>query len=171
MASVQQPLSMETSPSPLSSRPGFPVTQHRTRQRVRLSVRKGACSSRNPPTSTGNPGERSRGICSYAFSTAKRQGKPPIHPCHPDRSAPRISYCAAPSIAACAAFRKESRMTFNPPPSSTGNPGVAKWRDLQLRFLNRKATGKAALPFVIPSAAEGSAVSLSPCKGASVPSC
>jgi len=47
---------MEAPPSPLSSRPGFPVTQHRTRQRVRLSVRKSACSSRNPPTSTGNPG-------------------------------------------------------------------------------------------------------------------
>jgi len=86
MAFVQQPLSMEASPSPLSSRPGFPVTQHRTRQRVRLSVRKGACSSRNPPTSTGNPGERTR-----------------------------ISCYAAPKTTSCAAFIKESRMSFAEP--------------------------------------------------------
>jgi hypothetical protein len=84
-------------PPLLSSRPGFPVTQHRTRQRVRLSVRKGACSSRNPPTSTGNPG-----------------------------SVPRISYYAVPETATRAAFFEESRMKFAGPPSSTGNPGEAE---------------------------------------------
>ena len=32
--------------------------------------------------------------------------------CHPDRSVPRISYCAALTVASYAAFRKESRMKF-----------------------------------------------------------
>jgi hypothetical protein len=31
---------------------------------VRLSVERAACSSSTPPLSTGNPGERSGGICS-----------------------------------------------------------------------------------------------------------
>jgi hypothetical protein len=35
----------------------------------------------------------------------------------------RISYCAAPSVTACAAFHRESRMKFPTPPRSTGNPG------------------------------------------------
>jgi hypothetical protein len=35
--------------------PGFPASMHWTEQRVRLSVKKDACSS-TPPTSTGNPG-------------------------------------------------------------------------------------------------------------------
>ena len=39
------------------------------------------------------------------------------------RQGPRISYCAAPATAACAAFYKESRMKFVDPPSLTGNPG------------------------------------------------
>ncbi len=38
------------------SGPGFPATQHWTRPRVRLSLRKAASSSPAPPTSTGNPG-------------------------------------------------------------------------------------------------------------------
>ena len=118
------PFSMEASPSPLSSRPGFPVTQHRTRQRVRLSVRKGAWSSRNPPTSTGNPGR-----------------------------APRIFYYAAPEMATCAAFIEESRMKFADhtnlrqeireaegsavPRTFLGNVfrrSVAQWRDLRFLF-------------------------------------
>jgi hypothetical protein len=37
--SVQRLLSMEASPFPLSSRPGFPATLHRTRSRVRLSLK------------------------------------------------------------------------------------------------------------------------------------
>jgi hypothetical protein len=36
---------------------GFPVTQHQTGPRVRLSVRKAAWSVTTPPTSTGNQGE------------------------------------------------------------------------------------------------------------------
>jgi hypothetical protein len=39
----------------------------------------------------------------------------------PERT--RISYCAAPANAACAAFRKESRMKFPAPLTSTGNRG------------------------------------------------
>ena len=40
-----------------TGRSGFPVAQHQTGLRVRFSVRKTACSSTTPPTSTGNPGE------------------------------------------------------------------------------------------------------------------
>jgi hypothetical protein len=36
--------------------PGFPVTQHQTGPRVRLSVRKAAWSPSTPPNSIGNPG-------------------------------------------------------------------------------------------------------------------
>jgi hypothetical protein len=36
---------------------------------------------------------------------------------------PRISYYAAPEIAACAAFIEESRMRFADPTKLTGNPG------------------------------------------------
>jgi hypothetical protein len=106
MPSVQQPLSMEAPPSPLSSRPGFPVTQHRTRQRVRLSVRKGACSSRNPPTSTGNPGERTR-----------------------------ISYYAAPKMTSFAAFIKESRMSFAEPIGLNRKSGAAEGSAVPRTFL------------------------------------
>jgi hypothetical protein len=97
----------------LSSRPGFPVTQHRTRQRVRLSVRKGACSSRNPPTSTGNPGERSRGICSSADLSWK---------CFPTERT-RISCCAAVDRTACAAFLTESRTRDSDWGGAVRNPG------------------------------------------------
>src|ERR1700693_3625313 len=41
------PLSMEASPSPLSSRPGFPATQHWTKPRVRLSVKERRMRSPN----------------------------------------------------------------------------------------------------------------------------
>ena len=88
---------MEASPYPLSSRPGFPVTQHRTRQRVRLSVRKGACSSSNPPISTGNPGERTR-----------------------------ISCYAEPKMTSFAAFIKESRMSFAEPIGLNRKSGAAE---------------------------------------------
>jgi hypothetical protein len=37
--SVQQPLSIEPLPFPLSSRPGFPAARHWTRLRVRLSLK------------------------------------------------------------------------------------------------------------------------------------
>jgi hypothetical protein len=37
--SVQQPVSTEAAPFPLSSRPGFPAKQHWTRSRVRLSFK------------------------------------------------------------------------------------------------------------------------------------
>ena len=97
---------LEAPPSPLSSRPGFPVTQHRTRQRVRLSARKGACSSRNPPASTGNPGERTR-----------------------------ISYYAAPEMATCAAFLEESRMKFADPTKLDRKSGAAEGSAVPRTFL------------------------------------
>jgi len=97
---------MEASPSPLSSRPGFPVTQHQTRQRERLSVRKGACSSRNPPTSTGNPGERTR-----------------------------ISDYAAPKMTSFAAFIKESRMSFAEPIGLNRKSGAAEGSAVPRTFL------------------------------------
>jgi hypothetical protein len=58
--------------------PGFPVTLHQTGPRVRLSLRKAACSSTTPPTSTGNPRTpdfllrctRQDRVCGF------RQGKP-----------------------------------------------------------------------------------------------
>jgi MoaA/NifB/PqqE/SkfB family radical SAM enzyme len=63
--------------------PGFPVTQHQTGPRVRLSLRKAAWSSTTPPTSTGNPGYVGR----------KRRAKPATakqHPCRdPPHSPPR----------------------------------------------------------------------------------
>jgi hypothetical protein len=46
-----------TLPFVIPSEPGFPATQHWTRPRMRLSVRKGAWRSPKPPTSTGNPGK------------------------------------------------------------------------------------------------------------------
>jgi hypothetical protein len=47
---------------------------------------------------------------------------------------PGISYCAAPAMAACAAFFKESRMRFVAPPSLRGNPGEWATR----RFVQEK---------------------------------
>ena len=44
-------------------------------------------------------------------------------PLRKQREGPRISYCAAPAVAACAVFYKESRMKFVDPLSLTGNPG------------------------------------------------
>src|SRR5580693_4454902 len=43
-------------PFVIPSEAGFPTTRHWTRQRVRLSVKKGAWSLPKPPNSTGNPG-------------------------------------------------------------------------------------------------------------------
>jgi hypothetical protein len=51
--------------------PGFPVTQHQTRPRVRLSVRKAACSPSTRPNSTGNPGNL--GHPSLTFDPAMTQ--------------------------------------------------------------------------------------------------
>jgi len=45
--------------------PGFPVTQHQTGPRVRLSVRKAAWSPSTPPNSIGNPGNLGHPSCSY----------------------------------------------------------------------------------------------------------
>jgi hypothetical protein len=44
-------------PFVIPSVPEFPATRHWIRQRVRLSVKKGAGISRNPLSSTGNPSE------------------------------------------------------------------------------------------------------------------
>ena len=100
----------------------------------------------------------------------------------------RISCCAAVDRASCAAFRKESRMKFANATELYRKSGVAKWRDLRFAFSAPQPQGpeprsplssrpqwrdlqftqpasdlyrSAALPFVIPSAAEGSAVCLS----------
>jgi antitoxin Phd len=49
---------------PDRSGPGFPTSRCWQRPRVRLSVERAAWSSSTPRVSTGNPGERSGGICS-----------------------------------------------------------------------------------------------------------
>jgi hypothetical protein len=46
-------------PFVIPTEPGFPATLSRKSPRVRPSVKKGAGSAPTPPTSTGNPGERS----------------------------------------------------------------------------------------------------------------
>ena len=45
----------------IPTEPGFPATHRRTQPRVLLSLRKAAWSAPTPPSSTGNPGERSEG--------------------------------------------------------------------------------------------------------------
>jgi hypothetical protein len=53
-----------------------------------------------------------------------------IPPFAKKREGPRISYCAAPAMAACAAFYKESRMKFVDPTKlyrksgGMGHPGI-----------------------------------------------
>jgi hypothetical protein len=50
----------------------------------------------------------------------------------PERT--RISCCAALDRAACAAFRKESRMKLAEPAKFNRKSGGAQWRDLQFPF-------------------------------------
>lgn len=55
---LSQPLAMSVwYVNSTAGEPGFPVTQHQTGPRVRLSSRKAAYSSTTPSTSTGNPEE------------------------------------------------------------------------------------------------------------------
>jgi hypothetical protein len=54
------------------------------------------------------------------------RGKEDVRSTYPLSSRPertRISCHAAPDMATCAAFGKESRMKIAKPPNSTGNPG------------------------------------------------
>ena len=125
------------------------------------SVRKGACSSRNPPTSTGNPGERTR-ISYYAapkmtsFAAFIKESRmsfaEPIALPLSSRAQPRDlqfrgpflemffsrvypdSYCAAPTMTTCAAFLRESRMKLANATKPDRKSGVGQWRDLQFPF-------------------------------------
>jgi hypothetical protein len=98
---------------------------------------------------------------------------------------PRISYYAAPPTTTYAAFIEESRMKFADPTKldrkSGGSGGICgslnqhliqteappsplssrpKWRDLQFSQPASDSNRGAALPFVIPTAAEGSALAV-----------
>jgi hypothetical protein len=57
------------------------------------------------------------------------EAPPPDLSSRPKRT--RISYHAALDMAACAAFRKESRMNFANATNLDRKSGVAEWRDLQ----------------------------------------
>src|SRR5580698_5343792 len=70
-----------------------------TRPRMRLSLRKAARSAPEPPSCTGNPGERS-----FRVETLSQSAKALLPPHN------RISCYAALSTGACAAFIEESRM-------------------------------------------------------------
>ena len=59
----------------------------------------------------------------------------------------RISCCAAVDRAACAAFRKESRMKLAEPTNFNRKSGGAKWRDLQFHFRSIKAQIRLAFLF------------------------
>jgi hypothetical protein len=70
---------------PTGADPGFPTARHEQRPRVRLSLRKAACSSLTPPNPTGNPGVAQWRDLRFLFSTLPRArsgapwGTGPIH--------------------------------------------------------------------------------------------
>jgi hypothetical protein len=70
----------------------------------------------------------------------------------------RISCHAALENTACAPFRKERRMKCINALNLNRKSGGAKPRDLQFASPATKSALATALPFVIPSVAEGSAV-------------
>jgi hypothetical protein len=77
--------------------------------------------------------DRSGGICSSLHQQPIRTEAPTLPlSSRPERT--RISYCAAPAVAACAAFLKESRMRFANATNPNRKSGVAQWRDLRFLF-------------------------------------
>jgi hypothetical protein len=89
---------------PDRSVPGFPATQHWTRQRVRLSAKERRMKRVNATNFTGNPGERSGGTCCSPSHIAKLNESAALPSVIP--SEPGFSCHAALDTAAYAAFVK-----------------------------------------------------------------
>jgi hypothetical protein len=130
-------------PSGLSSR--FPTTNHQAHNQRTLC---------HPDRSVAQWRD-----LQFPFPHHKSAGPQPTHPLSSRLERTRISCCAAVDRAACAAFRKESRMNLAEPTQLYRKSGVAQRRDLRFRSLRLvRATSSSSawqspreLPYYLPS--------------------
>jgi hypothetical protein len=135
-------------PFPLSSRPGFPATQHWTKPRVRLSLKERRMRS----ASATNLNRKSGG----SFQPASNADQsPPTTPLSSRPGFPATQHWTKPRVRLSL---KERRMRSASATNLNRKSGGAKPRDLQFFQSASNADQSTALPFVIPSEAEGPAV-------------